>query len=59
MKSQYPVLLDSIAQRYGVLPSELLNMDVDELNWNIKIYSIAVEKERTKMKQREIELKNR
>jgi len=53
-KSPYPSLIDAIAQRYGVLPSELLDMGVDELNWNIKIYGIAVKKENTKKRQQEL-----
>lgn len=53
------MLLDGIAQRYSVLPSQLLNMSVNELNWNIKIYSIAVEKEYVEREKRKRELRNR
>lgn len=58
-KSPYPVLIDGIAQRYSVLPSDLLNMGVDELNWNIKIYSIAVRKEYVDNEKRKIQMKNK
>jgi len=57
MKSPYPILLDAVAQRYMVLPSTLMNMDVDELNWNLKVYEIAVTKENTRMKKQQIEAK--
>lgn len=59
MKSPYLLLIDSIACRYGVLPSQLLEMGVDELNWNIKIFSVAVEKENIRLKQKELEIKSR
>ena len=59
MKSPYPILLDAVAQRYMVLPSTLMNMDVDELNWNLKVYEIAVTKENTRMKKQQIETKQR
>lgn len=53
------MLLDSVAQRYSVLPSTLMNMGVDELNWNLKVYEIAVTKENTRMKKQQIEAKQR
>jgi len=53
------MLLDSVAQRYNVLPSTLMNMGVDELNWNLKVYEIAVTKENTRMKKQQIEAKQR
>ena len=53
------MLLDAVAQRYSVLPSILMNMDVDELNWNLKVYEIAVTKENTRMKKQQIEAKQR
>ena len=59
MKSPYPILLDAVAQRYMVLPSTLMNMGVDELNWNLKVYEIAVTKENTRMKKQQIEAKQR
>jgi len=59
MKSPYPILLDAVAQRYMVLPSTLMNMDVNELNWNLKVYEIAVTKENTRMKKQQIEVKQR
>ena len=59
MKSPYPILLDAVAQRYRVLPSTLMNMEVDELNWNLKVYEITVTKENTRMKKQQIEAKQR
>jgi len=59
MKSPYPILLDAVAQRYMVLPSTLMNMGVNELNWNLKVYEIAVTKENTRMKKQQIEAKQR
>ena len=59
MKSPYPILLDAVAQRYMVLPSTLMNMGVNELNWNLKVYEIAVTKENTRMKKQQIETKQR
>ena len=53
------MLLDAVAQRYRVLPSTLMNMGVDELNLNLKVYEIAVTKENTRMKKQQIEAKQR
>ena len=36
-----------------------MNMGVDELNWNLKVYEIAVTKENTRMKKQQIEAKQR
>lgn len=55
--SPYPQLIDGICKRYKVLPSVLLNMGLQELNWNILIFELALKKEQEHADKREAERK--
>jgi len=37
--------IDAIARRYGVVPSDLVNMSLQDYNLNMLISSVAYEKE--------------
>lgn len=58
-ESQFPILIDGMAERYGMPPSAFLDMGVEELNWNILIFNIAAQKQEVRRKQREIESKQK
>ncbi len=55
LKGDLPYLVDAVATRYNLLPTQLLELDVDEFNLNVAIYNKAVLREielRKKMSER-------
>lgn len=44
------MIVDKMATRYGVLPSQILHLDVEDFNWNMLVFKLATEKEKTRSK---------
>ncbi|MFH8039053.1 MAG: hypothetical protein QXJ14_03520 [Candidatus Aenigmatarchaeota archaeon] len=53
MKIKLPLLLDRIAQRYHKLPSELLDLTIEDLQINVICYEIGCEEDERQIKKLE------
>lgn len=53
VSKQAGISLDLIAKRYGVLPSNLLKLSVDDYTFNTIVAKIAIDKEVADMKKQQ------
>ena len=59
MKKGLPLILDGVAQRYGVLPHELYDLDLDLLQIDILCWQAGIEETIRARKEAEAKNKNK